>query len=314
MARDARCVNCHARVSVLSSCQTFTLEAVLALDFPGDRPMARQQDAMQIAISTAALGLATPLAVQRAAELGFTTLEVNLLPHEFDYGLRRRPDVRFYRDLKALLTQLGLSVWSVAMPPLNQAQMFSVRARKEILLNAAGAAGILGASVFVVEPPHIFQDEERLEDYWRTRNAPPVLAGFDESWAQVVNRRMSYALLNSEYWLGAPLTNQSDRIAHLTFDLGIGWAMDLRAALHRNNLETWLAAVGERLAIAYVYDVTDQDTAPQAPLSDDWAVWLPTLAATRLKALALRGQPHTDDATWRASLAHIRRCLTLVAL
>lgn len=268
---------------------------------------------MQIAISTAALAAATPLAAQRAAELGFTSLEVALLPHEFDYGPRRRPDVRFYRDLKASLTGLGLSVWSVTAPPLNQAQMFSARARKEMLLNAAGAAGILGASVFVVEPPHIFQDEERLEEYWRTRHAPPVLAGFDESWAQVVNRRMTYAMLNMEYWLGAPLTNQSDRIAQLTFDLGIGWAMDVRAAIRRNNLAAWLAAAGERLAVAYVYDVAAPDATPQAPQATDWADWLPALAATRLKALVLRGQPQTDDATWRASLAHIRHCLTPIA-
>ena len=264
---------------------------------------------MQIAISTAALQAATPRAVQRAADLGFTSIEINLQPDEFDYSARRRPNARFYRELKTQLTSLGLSVWSVTLPPLNQAQMFSPRARKDILLNAAGAAGILGAAVFVAEPAHIFHDEDALERYLRENHAPPVVPGFDESWAQVVNRRMTYALPNMEVWLGAPLTNQADRMAKITFDLGIGWAMDVRAALQRNNLATWLPAAGERLAVAYLYDAPEANAAPQPPLAAEWGEWLPALARTRLKAVVLRGQPTHDDDTFRASRAFVARCL-----
>lgn len=249
---------------------------------------------MQIAISTGSLSPNTTEAVNRAADLGFGVVEINLQASELDYGYRRRPNVRFYRELKSQLDRLGLSAWSVTTPNLTQAQMFSARARKEVLMGGVGAAGILGGRVYVVEPADIFENDVVMQDYLQNWNAPPVLSGFDETWTQVVNRRITMAMRNVDYWMGAPLTNQPDRLARIAEDLAIGCALDIPWAMHRGELATWLDKVIDRLAIAYAYELAENGQ-QQVPAGDQWANLLPLLKQTRLKCIVMHAGMDQDD-------------------
>ncbi len=249
---------------------------------------------MNVAISTHSLSDDTPHALERALELGFQTVEINLQADEFGYGYRRKPNARFYRELKAQLDQGGLNVWSVTVPQLTQRQMFSARARKDILLHSAGAAGILGAKVYSVEPAHIFTDEKSVESYFNDNRAPTLIDGFDETWAQVVNRRMTLAIGNMSYWLGMPLLNNAKRMARLTHDLGIGWSADLRRA-SSTDLAQWIDLCGERIAVAHVYDLAEDDETALTPEEAEWETRLASLAKTRLKTIVLHGHPNQDD-------------------
>lgn len=249
---------------------------------------------MNLAISTHSLSDDTPDALERAAALGFKIVEINLQVDEFGYGYRRKPNVRFYRSLKTQLTQLGLSVWSVTVPQMTQQQMFSPRARKDILLHGAGAAGVLEAKVYTVEPAHIFVDEDSAESYFTANRAPALIDGFDETWAQVVNRRMTFAISNMSYWLGAPLLNNAQRMAKLTRDLGIGWSADLRRA-STTDLAQWIEHCGERLAVAHVYDLAEDNETALTPEEAEWATRLSALTSTRLKTVVVHGHPNQDD-------------------
>lgn len=264
---------------------------------------------MQLAINTTHLADNTPDALERAAALGFKQVEIPLTQAEFGYGYRRKPNVRFYRQLRGQIDDLGLSVWSVTSLPLTQSQMFFVRARKDILLGGAGAAGLLGAKVFVARPADLFTGEIDFESYWQAHTAPPVVEGFDETWAQLANRRISFAVRNEDHWVGAPLTNQADRMARLTGDLAVGWAMDVRRAARRNAIESWLEAAGELLAVAHLYDLDDAEQSA-APRSDEWRDWLPPLAGTRLKTAVLLTAPGQSDAAITAARDHIAACFT----
>ncbi|MFZ0547220.1 MAG: hypothetical protein WAM60_17365 [Candidatus Promineifilaceae bacterium] len=250
---------------------------------------------MQIAISTGSLSQETPEALEKAAALGFRYIEVNLQTAEFDYGYRRKPNARFYRQLKKQIDELGLVVWSVTAPQLTPEQMFSARARKEILLNGIGAAGLLGSQVYVTAPPDLFQSEDTMLDYLQGGDAPPVIQGFDESWAQAVNRRMALTLRNYDYWMGAPLVNQAERLLKVTDDLAIGCALDIRMAQHRNPLATWIDSLSDRMAVGYVYDL-GEDGRPQIPTSDEWAGWLAPFKKTRLKCLVISAGKGQSDA------------------
>lgn len=262
---------------------------------------------MQIAVSTASLSRNTVDALTQAAALGFTHVEINLQTDEFDYGYRRRTNARFYRQLRKQIDNLGLRVWSVTTPPLTQEQMFYERARKDILLSAAIAAGILGGQVFVVRPADIFVSEITFESYINQKLAPPVIEGYDDAWAQTVNRHMSMALRNQNHWIGALLTNQSERLAKVTGDLAIGWAMDVRSAANRSDLAGWLALNGERLAVAHLYDFVDEQYRP--PLGEEWRDWLPQLAQTRLKCGVIH-VPHPAGADELArSRDHLQQIL-----
>jgi hypothetical protein len=157
-------------------------------------------------------------------------VEVNLQTAEFGYGYRRKPSVRFYRQLKKQIDDLTLSVWSVTSPPQTQEQMFSSRAGKDILINSIGVAGLLEAQVFVATPMDLFEGEDALLAYFGAREAPLVIKEYDEAWAQAINRRMTLVMRNYDYWIGAPLINQADRLKKLTADLATGCALDIRLA------------------------------------------------------------------------------------
>jgi sugar phosphate isomerase/epimerase len=264
---------------------------------------------MQIAINTGSLSQETPEALEKAAALGFRYVEVNLQTAEFDYGYRRKPNARFYRQLKKQIDELGLVVWSVSAPLLTQEQMFSTRARKDILMNGVGAAGLLGSQVYVVGPTDLFQNEDGLLAYFDRPEAPPVIEGYDEAWAQVINRRMTFALRNHDYWVGSPLTNQVERMHNLTEALAVGAALDIRLAQHRNPLPAWTEQLSDRLAVGYVYDL-GEDGRPKTPAGAEWNEWLAPFKQTRLKCLvisAANGESDSDIIESRARLEEIFR-------
>lgn len=250
---------------------------------------------MHIAIRTASLSQNTPTALERAAALGFRHVELNLLNHEFGYGYKRKANVRFYRELKRQTDALGLSVWSFTSVPLTQEQMFFERARKDILMGAAGAGGILDAKVFTIKPADIFTSEIHFESYLSEKNSPPMTEGYDEAWVQTVNRRMNMAILNYDHWVGIPLSNNAERMKKITTDLGIGWAMDVRRATHRGSMDDWLKQVGDRLAVAYAYDLAEDGETPRTPAGPEWASWAESLKQTRLKCVVMYAHPSQND-------------------
>lgn len=262
---------------------------------------------MHIAINTGSLSQDTPKALDKAAALGFRYVEVNLQTAEFDYGYRRKPNARFYRQLKKQVDELGLVVWSVTAPPLTPEQMFSSRARKDILMSGVGAAGLLGSQVYVAGPTDLFQNEDALQVYFDKEEAPPVIDGYDEAWAQVINRRMVLALRNYDYWMGAPLINRADRFQKLTNDLAIGCALDIRLAQYRNPLPDWIECLDDRLAAGYVYDMGEDDR-PKTPTGEEWDEWLAPFKKTRLKCLVISAgsdQSDSEIADGRAMLEEL---------
>ena len=108
------------------------------------------------------------------------------------------------------------------------------------------------------------------------------------------------ALVNRDYWIGKLLTNQAERLGTIANDLAIGCALDIRQALSRNNLNTWLEFVGERLAVAYAYDGTD-DGLPVAPEDSDWEQLIAILKMSRLKVLTIKaGHLQSDQEITRS--------------
>ena len=249
---------------------------------------------MEIAISTASLNPSTPAAIERAWALGFTQVEINLQPDEFGYDYKRKTNARFYRSLARTLAEKKLSVWSTTTPPLTQQQMFSARARKDILMSSAIAAGMLGSRVFVASGLDVFRDEDLVDAYFERGLSPPVVDGFDEAWVQAVNRRVSMAICNEDFWIGLPLLNRPDRLDKVSTDLAVGIAFDLRQALRRGNLDIWLDKVGDRIAVAYLYDESE-DGRRCAPIAEEWRDWLPALSQTRLKTVVLVAHPDQSD-------------------
>jgi hypothetical protein len=186
--------------------------------------------------------------------------------------------------------------------------MFSARARKDILMTGVGAGGLLGAQVYVTGPTDLFESEEDLLNYFEKGDAPPTIKGYDEAWAQIINRRMVPSIRNYDYWMGAPLINQADRVEKVTSDLAIGSALDIRLAQRRNPLSTWIECLADRLAVSYAYDL-DDDGRLVAPISEEWAEWLQPLKQTRLKTLVISAGEDQGEAEISASRSMLQGIL-----
>jgi hypothetical protein len=106
---------------------------------------------------------------------------------------------------------------------------------------------------------------------------------------------MTMAMLNYDHWNGIPLTNNSERMKKITTDMGIGWAMDVRRATQRGSMDDWLKQVGERLAVAYAYDLASDGETVCAPIAPEWSAWAESLKQTRLKCIVMHANRAQSD-------------------
>lgn len=257
---------------------------------------------MDIAINTGSLSTNTIEAFDRAVALGFRAVEVNLQQGEFQYGYYREIDFGFYQRLAGEAAARGLKVTSVHSLPLNGAQAFSSQARGTILAAGARIAGLLGARALVAHPADLFTSHEALEDYFAGGQtvAPPVVAGFDEAWAQLANRRTALAVENVNYWHRTRGTNALERLQRVIVDLGAHCVLDVRRALPASGatdaLARWVAAVGPRTVLLHAHAATSSAVEHQPPLGPEWAEYASLFRRTAAKACVLEVDgAHGDD-------------------
>ncbi len=242
-----------------------------------DRQFETKTETMRIAISTNSLSADTSVALQRAAVLGATWVEINLQSAEFYSADSGEHNARFYRELRPQLEALNLAVWSVTTTPLLDVQQTPLQTRKETLLNVARAAGALGAAVVVTESSNLFSNAAAMEPYFAGETAPPVIDGYDDVWVQITNRRMKLALRNSEL--------DMQRMAKVTHDLAVYCAVDV----HRDSPVTdWAKALRDRIIVAYS---TNNGAAEHAAKIADSA-----------DCLVLQGARDDSAETWRVRL------------
>jgi len=257
---------------------------------------------MQIAISTHSLSSDTRAAVAQAAALGFTALEVHIQQTELGYGFRRRANLAFYETLAQEIALRRLTVVALQAPRLTDHQTFSRRARREVLALSGQVAGLLGAPLLVVRPPHLFLSEEALTDYLTGSLAePPLVEGVEDVSAALADHEVRLALENVAPWHDLPLTNQVTAMARLVEVLDCQVALDVRQALEaqgpegETGLAPWVEQVGSRVALLRLYDRAEaEDEAGPGPpgpmerrlppLEPTWRERLPLLRRTAAQA------------------------------
>jgi sugar phosphate isomerase/epimerase len=252
---------------------------------------------MDVAVNTGSLSHDTFEALDRAAELGFRAVEINLQRREFGYGFERKVDFGLYQRLAERVQARNLQVTSLHGLALDGAQVFSSRVRAELLRATARIAVALGAPLVVMHPADLFTSEEALERFFAGGPAisPPVVDGYDECWAQLANRRIALGIENVAYWRGAPGTNQLERLARLLDDLAVHAVFDVRRALPAGDLAVavlrrWVETLGPRTLLLHVHDASPAGE-HQPPLAADWAAFAPLLRQTAAKACVIESPP-----------------------
>lgn len=242
---------------------------------------------MKVAINTGSLSLNTFEAIEQAQALGFDAVEVDVHQAELRYEGQRKADLSFYQRLGEAIRQRGMSVISAHHPVLTGEQVFSQRVRAELLHLAIRATALLGAPILVVHPTDIFTSAEDLETYFLEHNAPPVIAGFDEAWAQLANRGLRLAIKNVSFGRGLTLTNHATRLAQVAEDLAVHAVLDVWRGVDKPNLQAWVEKAGRRIVLLHLHETADgRDHFP--PLLEKWAEWLPLLQGTAAQACVIR--------------------------
>jgi sugar phosphate isomerase/epimerase len=242
---------------------------------------------MKLAINTGSLSLNSFEALERAQALGFDAVEVHLHQAELRYDGQRKADLSFYQRLGEAIRARGMSAVSVHHPVLTGEQVFSQRARAELLHLAIRATALLGAPILVVHPADIFTSAEDLETYFLEHSAPPVIAGFDEAWAQLANRGLRLAIKNVSFGRGLTLTNHATRLAQVADDLAVHAVLDVWRGADKPNIPAWVEKAGRRIVLLHLQEAVDgRDHLP--PLSEKWADWLPLLQGTAAQACVIQ--------------------------
>jgi sugar phosphate isomerase/epimerase len=196
----------------------------------------------------------------------------------------------FYDQLAQEIQLRGMQVVSVHNLFLNSAQVFSQGARREILRVVAGVTASLGASTLVVHPADLFVSEEALTHYLSTspvyREELPVVAGFDEVRAEMVELGVNLALENVNYWRDTLLTNQAEHMRVLANALDCLVALDVRRCLNRPSLRRWVELVGERITLLHIHDQLDGNE-HHPPLDPAWGERAALLKGTAAQACVI---------------------------
>jgi sugar phosphate isomerase/epimerase len=266
---------------------------------------------MQLAINTGSLSFDTRAAIAEVHSLGFSAIELNLQQAELAYAFQRRPRLSFYQDLARELSLRKLAVTDAHALFLNAAQMFSARARREVLSIEGQVTRMLGAGILVVHPTDILEDEEGLDAYGadpQTRVRVPLVEGIVPVIRELQSGGVTVALENVQHWHDARGTNDAEVMARLTEALDCHVAFDARRGSGHPGLERWIELLGDRMAVLYLHDSVG-GVEHHPPAAPDWRQIIPQLKRTSAEVCVLEATANRNPGAIKVSREFISKLL-----
>jgi sugar phosphate isomerase/epimerase len=266
---------------------------------------------MQLAINTGSLSFDTRTAIAEVHSLGFTAIELNLQQAELAYGFQRQPKLSFYQDLARELALRRLTVTDVHALFLNAAQMFSARARRQVLSIEGQVTRMLGAQILVVHPTDILEDEERLDHYAADPGLElPLVDGILPVIRELQSSSVTIALENVQHWHDTRSTNDAEMMARLVEALDCHVALDVRRGSGYPSLERWLALLGNRITVLHLHD-TVEGVEHHPPAAPDWRQIIPLLKRTSAQVYVLEATANRNPGAIKVSREFIWKLLQI---
>jgi sugar phosphate isomerase/epimerase len=264
---------------------------------------------MQLALNAGSLSLDTREAIAPVHSLGFSAVELNLQQAELAYGFARTPNLAFYTDLARELALRKLTVTDVHALVLNGAQMFSARARRDVLALAGQITQTLGAGILVLHPTDILDNEEWLELYSADPRLPlPLVEGMAAVIRELQRGGVQMALENVQYWEGTRGTNDADLMARLVEALDCHVALDVRRGLAHPSLERWVELLGDRIAVLHLHD-TLNGVEHHPPAAPDWKQIVPQLKRTSAQVGVIESSANRNPGLIKASREYMSKLM-----
>jgi len=265
---------------------------------------------MHLAINTGSLSLDTRDAIAQVHALGFSAVELNLQQAEFGYGFARTPNLAFYDELVPELRVRKLLVTDVHALFLNAAQMFSARARRDVLSAEGMVTRMLGAEILVVHPTDILDNEEWLDLYMDDpKMKPPLVEGMSAVIRELQSGGVRLALENVQHWQGTRGINDAEVMARLVEALDCSVAFDVWRGSDRPSLERWIELLGSRMAVLHLHDSMG-GVEHHPPAAPEWRQIVPQLKDTSANVCVIESTANRNPGAIKASREYIARLLS----
>jgi sugar phosphate isomerase/epimerase len=260
---------------------------------------------MHLAINTGSLSFDTREAIAQVHALGFSAVEVNLQQAELAYGFTRAPNLAFYDDLARELRVRKLIVTDVHALFLDAAQMFSARARREVLAAEGTITRMLGAEILVIHPTDILDSEEWLDLFIDDLKPElPLVEGIGSVIRELQGGGVQLALENVQHWSGTRGTNDAEVMARLVDALDCRVALDVRRGLDRPSLGRWLELLGDRIVVLHLHDsINGAEHHP--PAAPEWKQIVPQLRSTPTHVCVIESSANRSPGAIKASREYI---------
>jgi sugar phosphate isomerase/epimerase len=266
---------------------------------------------MQLAINSGSLSFDTRAAIAEVHSLGFTAIELNLQQAELAYGFQRQPRLSFYQDLARELSLRKLTVTDVHALFLNAAQMFSARAKREVLSVEGQVTRMLGAEILVVHPTDTLDNQEWLDLYGadpRVRVRVPLIEGMASVIRELQSGGVAIALENVQHWHDLHGTNDAEVMARLVEALDCYVTFDVRRGSNRPSLERWLELLGNRMQVLHLHDAIG-GVEHHPPAAPDWRQIIPQLKRTSAQVYVLEATANRNPGGIKVSREFIWKLL-----
>ena len=267
---------------------------------------------MHLAINTGSLSFDTREAIAEVKALGFAAIEVNLQQAEFTFDFRMEPNFTFYADLARELKIRKLTLTDVHALFLNAAQMFSAQARRGVLTAEGQVVQALGASILVVHPTDILNNEESLDEFAarKSRSEAPLIQGIGSVIRELQSGGVQIALENVQHWRDTRGTNDAELMARLAEALDCHVALDVRRSLDRPSLDRWIELLGSRIIVLYLHDAErGGDVEHHPPAAHEWREIVPQLKRTSAQVCVLEATARRGHGAIKLSREYISKLL-----
>jgi len=188
-----------------------------------------------IAVSTGTLYPRSTLeSIRQLKELGIQDVELTLQQSEFFLSFERKLSMPILPELSALVQRGEVRVRSVHAPSMNSERSgYSLRARRQLLVHSIEVCRLLGGSLIVIHPFHLFRLYEDALDYLAgDRVLPPsaLLPGMNEVLDLAHSAGIRLALENIQDWVDELFFNTPQNVSRFLGDINhpaLGFTLDV---------------------------------------------------------------------------------------
>jgi len=249
---------------------------------------------MEIGITTGSFWPKSTLeAINILSSFDISGIEVTLQTNEFSLDFDRNVGLSLFRKIKNQVLKSKMKIISVHAPHFLDEQSFSNEAKEKILNKSIEVCSLLGGSVFVFHPVHIFKTYEDAQKFILKQKPleEVLLDKFRNILSRMYDLKIIPTLENIRTFSTEKFFNDPDNMGYFLKEISspaFGITLDLVHSQLAGNTQEFIKKLGYKIVHIHVADV-DENKRRVPPGSGviDWPSLLVSIQKTSASNLVL---------------------------